>query len=139
MDMGLRSYFKTKLFARRLKKSGLEFPILSKVNGVGSGDRQGALAQSAQGDGLQIVHTPLKKYPHNTYVYSISLNRVLGYLDKELSQKLQYVFGDGFCLDGELCERLGGPPQYDYFGCNICIFDTKTLMKDVDDFAHLRS
>ena len=68
MAMGLRAYFKNKLFARRLKKSGLVFPIVSKINGVTSADRQGALAQSAQGDDLQIVHTPLKKYPHNTYI-----------------------------------------------------------------------
>lgn len=139
MGMGLRSYFKNKFFARRLKKSGLTFPIVSKINGVTSADRQGALAQSAQGDDLQIVHTPLKKYPHNTYIYSISLNRVLGYLDKELSKKLQYVFGDGFCLDGEIREMLGGSPEYDYFGCSIYVYDTKELMKNVDDFSHLRS
>ena len=137
--MGLRAYFKTKFFARRLKKSGLSFPIRTKINGVSSPDRQGALVQSAKGDDLQIVHTPLKKYPHNTYIYSISLNRVLGYLDKELSQKLQYLFGDGFCLDGEIREILGGPPDYDYFGCNILVYDTKELLNDLDDFSHLRS
>lgn len=139
MRMGLKSYIKNKLFARRLRKSGLVFPISTKINGVTSTDRQGALAQSSKGDELQIVHTPLKKYPHNAYVYSISLNRVLGYIDKELAQKLQYVFGDNFCLDGELTARLGGPPAYDYFGCNICIYETKNLMKDVDDFSHLRT
>ncbi len=139
MSMGLRSYFKNKLFTRRLKKSGLAFPLYTKINGVSSNDRQGALAQSAQGDDLQIVHTPLKKYPHNTYVYSIPLNRVLGYLDKDLSQKLQYVFGDGFCLDGEIRNLLGGPPEYDYFGCSIYVYNTKELMNDVDDFSHLRS
>ena len=135
--MGLRAYFKNKLFARRLKKSGLTIPIVCKLNGVTSSDRQGALAQSAQGDALQIVHTPLKKYPHNAYVYSISLNRVLGYLDKDLSQKLQYVFGEGFCLDGEIRKMLGGAPEYKYFGCSIYIYDTKELMRDVDDFSHL--
>jgi len=139
MSMGLRTYFKNKLFARRLRRSGLLFPICTKINGVASTDRQGALAQSAQGDDLQIVHTPLKKYPHNAYVYSISLNRVLGYIDKELAQKLQYVFGDNFCLDGEICEMLGGPPQFDYYGCNIYIYETKELLKNVDDFSHLRS
>lgn len=137
--MGLRAYFKNKLFAWRLKKSGISFPIVNKINGVSSPDRQGALAQSKRGDYLQIVHTPLKKYPHNTYIYSIVLNRVLGYLDKELSQKLQYVFGDNFCLDGEIREILGGPPDYDFFGCSIYIFDTKEMLKEVDDFSHLRS
>ena len=137
MAMGLRAYFKTKFFARRLKKSGLAFPIRTKINGVASPDRQGALAQSMQGDDLQIVHTPLTKYPHNTYVYSISLNRVLGYLEKDLSKKLLYVFKHGFCLDGEIRKRLGGPPEYDYFGCDIYIYETKDLLNDVDDFSHL--
>ena len=139
MVMGLRAYFKTKFLARRLKRSGLTFPIRTKINGVASPDRQGALAQSMQGDDLQIVHTPLKKYPHNTYVYSISLNRVLGYLDKELSKKLLYVFKNGFCLDGEIRKRLGGAPEYDYFGCDIYIYETKDLLSDVNDFSHLYS
>lgn len=139
MAMGLKAYFKNKLWIRRLKRSGLTFPIRTKINGVSSVDRQGALAQSVDGDDLQIVHTPLKKYPHNTYVYSVTLNRVLGYLDKELSQKLQYVFKDGFCLDGEIQKRLGGPPEYDYYGCNIFIYSTKDLLNDVEDFSHLRS
>lgn len=137
--MGLKKYFKNLFFNRRLKKSGLSFPIRCKINGVASVDRQGALAQSKENDELQIVHTPLKKYPHNAYVYSITLNRVLGYIDKELAQKLLYVFGEGFCLDGEIRALLGGKPEFDYTGCSIHIYDSKEMLKDLDDFSHLRS
>ena len=123
-------------FKRRLKKSVLQFPLRRRLHGVKSVDRQGALLQSKAGDELQFVHVPLKAYPHNTYAYSVSLNRVLGYLDEDTAKTLLYVFGQGFCLDGEIKELIGGEP-YKYVGCIVRIFDGKSMMSDVDDFAPL--
>ena len=135
--MGLRKFFKDLLYKRRLKKYGLSFPLRTKLHGVTSHDRQGALAQSAAADELQIVHSPLKRYPHNAYVYSITLNRVLGYLDKELAQKLLAVFGEGYCLDGEIKAVTGGTHEHKYFGCILYIYDSKDMLSHVDDFSHL--
>ncbi len=121
---------------RRLKKSGLEFPVYDKIHGVKSPDRQGALAQSSVGDELQIVHVPLADFPHNAYVYSIPLNRVLGYLETETAKKLLYAFKENYCLDGEIVKILGGEP-YKYLGCKIFIFPTTDLLADTEDFRHL--
>ena len=71
----------------------LQFPIYCKLHGVKKSTRQGSLAQSHEEDGLQLVHVPLQDYPHNVYAYSIPLNRVLGYLDKELAEQLVAEFG----------------------------------------------
>lgn len=135
--MGISAYFKNLTFSQRLKKSGLLFPLKTRLRGVKTKEAQGGLAQSADFDELQLVHTPLPDYPHNVYAYSISLNRVLGYLDEELSLKLISVFGDNFCLDGEIYKITGGAPLK-YFGCEIYIFDTTEFLKDEEDFSHLR-
>ena len=115
----------------------LQFPIYCKLHGVKKSTRQGSLAQSHEEDGLQLVHVPLQDYPHNVYAYSIPLNRVLGYLDKELAEQLIAEFGDGFCLDGRIRELIGGPPKYKYYGCKIRIYNTKSLMANTEDFTHL--
>ena len=129
----VRNFF----YNRRKKKCAIIFPVFCKIHGVTSPDRQGALAQSGTGDELQLVHVPLEKYPFNVYVYSVPLNRVLGYLDEILAEKLVYLFGKGFCRDGEIEAVTGGPPQYTYFGCNIRIMESAVLMKDCEDFSHL--
>ena len=119
------------------KRTALQFPVYCKLHGVKKPSRQGALAQSSTEDGLQLVHVPLQDYPYNVYAYSIPLNRVLGYLDKELAEQLVAEFGDGFCLDGRIRELIGGPPKYKYYGCKIRIYNTKTLMSNTEDFTHL--
>ena len=136
--MQIFSFFKHIFYKQRLKKSRLTFPLLCKIHGVKSAERQGGLAQSRIGDKLQLVHHPEKEYPFNVYVYSVELNRILGYLDPILAEKLVYVFGKGVCLDGKIDKITGGTnPQY--FGCNIQIFDTACMMKDCEDFSHLHS
>ena len=122
-----------------MKKSGLVFPIPCKIHGVKYPDRQGALAQSRENDSLQIVHSPEKGYPFNVYVYSVELNRILGYLDPILAEKLVYVCGKGLCLDGKIEKLTGGAPDYEYRGCNIQIFETTSMMQDCKDFSHLHS
>lgn len=127
-----------KRFFRRLKRGkALSFPIYCKLRGVKKPVRQGALAQSQPEDGLQIVHLPLKDYPHNVYVYSIPLNRILGYLEEELAKDLIAEFGEEFCVDGRIRALLGGTPKYKYYGCAIRIYNTKNLMAGVEEFAHL--
>ena len=137
--MHILSFFKQLFYKQRLKKSGLVFPLVCKIHGVKSADRQGALAQSRIGDRLQLVHHAEKNYPFNVYVYSVELNRILGYLDAVLAEKLVYVCGKGLCLDGQIEKLTGGAPQYEYIGCNIQIFDTTSMMKDCHDFSHLHS
>lgn len=134
--MSIFSFYQNLTFPQRLKKSGLCFPLKTKLHGLKSKDRQGGLAQSAELDELQLVHTPLPDYPHNVYAYSIPLNRVLGYLDEELSLKLLSVFGENFCLDGEIYKITGGAPLK-YFGCEIHIFDTTEFLKEEESFSHL--
>ncbi len=98
-------------------------------------ERQGAIAQSRAKDKLQLVHAPVESYPFNVYIYSIPLNRVLGYLEKRLSEKLVKLFKKGFCLDGVI-ENITGE-QYAIRGCNLQIFETRTMMSNVNDFSHL--
>ncbi|MFQ7078910.1 MAG: hypothetical protein ACLRL0_07990 [Christensenellaceae bacterium] len=125
--MKLKRFFKRLLIRWRKKKYDLRVPVCCKAHGVSFADRQGALAQSRSGDELQLVQVPVENYPHNVYIYSIELNRILGYLEKNLSDRLTSVFGKGFCLDGQISEITGGPP-YPYFGCNIRIFETMEMM-----------
>ena len=124
----IQSFFKKWIRRSKCKKYGLEFPVCCKAHGVGKRERQGALAQSRSGDELQLVHIALDEFPFNVYVYSIELNRILGYLEETLAKKLVLVFGQGFCLDGRISEITGGPPEYEYFGCNIRVFDTMNMM-----------
>ena len=123
------------LFDRKRKRLGLTFPIFCKAHGVKNADAQGAIAQSKAGDTLQLVHLPKENYPHNVYVYSIVLNRILGYLDERLSQKLVKLFKKGFCIDGAI-EKITGE-NHAVRGCNLRIFDTRVMMSDVHDFSHL--
>lgn len=129
--MNFNEFWKTYKRCRRQKRSGLDFPVFTKLHGVKTHDRQGALAQSEKGDRLQFVHVPTPDYPSNTYVYSIPLNRVLGYLDKELAEKLLYIFGDGFCLDGTIDKIIGGPPMK-YRGALISVRDDNVFMENID-------
>ena len=120
---------------RKCKKLGLTFPLPCKAHGVKNADSQGAIAQSEAGDTLQLVHLPKDNFPNNVYVYSIPLNRVIGYLDEGLSQKLVNLFGEEFCIDGAV-EKVTGK-NHTVRGCNLRIFDTRVMMSDVHDFSHL--
>lgn len=130
----IKKYF----YGRRKKKLGLTFPLFCKVHGVKQADRQGALAQSRAGDLLQIVHVPTESYPCNVYVYSVAINRVLGYLHEGLSEKFVTLFGKNFCRDAVIENITGGAPEYKYFGCNIRILETCGYMKGCKDFSLLR-
>lgn len=110
---------------------GLEFPLFCKAHAVKSPDHQGAIAQSRVGDHLLIVHTPTEERPCCVCVYSIPLNRVLGYLEEGLSEKLVTAFGEGFCRDGEVEQITGGAP-YKYLGCNLRLMDTAYFLEDMD-------
>ena len=142
--MGIRTYFKEKRkekqnqkeYLQRLKETGVRFPVFCKVHCVKSPDHQGAIAQSRIGDPLQIVHTPSDEYPFKVAVYSIPLNRVLGYIENELAEKLVYLFGRDFCRDGEVETITGGDP-YKYYGCNIRLTDEQEFLNDTEDFSHL--
>ena len=134
--MGIWAKFK-RFFYRLLRGKKLQFPIYCKLRGVKKPVRQGALAQCKADDGLQLVHVPLKDYPHNVYAYSIPLNRILGYLEEDLAKDLIAELGEEFCVDGRIREMLGGPPKYKYYGCAIRIYNTKTFMASVEDFTSL--
>ena len=108
--------------------------IRSGISRLLQGTRSGKTGASgrpcaeSEWDELQLVHIALDEFPFNVYVYSIELNRILGYLEETLAKKLVLVFGQGFCLDGRISEITGGPPEYEYFGCNIRVFDTMNMM-----------
>ena len=123
------------LYRRKCKKLCLTFPVFCKAHGVKNANSQGAIVQSKSGDALQLVHVPKEKYPSNVYVYSIPLNRVIGYLDERLSKKLVKLFKKGFCIDGAI-ENITGE-KHAVRGCNLKIFDTRAMMSDVHDFSHL--
>lgn len=142
VTMNIWTSMKTKLreraYLRRKKKHGVSFPLYCKLHGVKRGEYQGALAQSREKDELQLVHSPTPEYPYNVYAYSVPLNRVLGYLQAELSKRLVKVFGKGFCRDGVIENLTGGERAgYKYFGCNIRVLETMTHMQNCEDFSHL--
>ena len=142
--MNIRTYFKEKrkekqarkAYLKRLSETGLRFPVFCKVRCVKSFDHQGAIVQSRIGDKLQIVHTPSDERPFSVAVYSIPLNRVLGYIEEELAEKLVYLFGRDFCRDGEVEMITGGAP-YKYYGCNIRLTDEQEFLNDTEDFSNL--
>ena len=139
-DMGIFSYLQEKLQSKRLQrrkeKSALRFPVSCKVRGVKPNHRQSLLAQSRKGDNLQLVHVPTEQFTHQVCVYSVTLNCLLGYIEKELAESLVFVFGKGFCRDGIIQKITGGAPLK-YFGCNIQILESKEFMKDCENFASL--
>ncbi len=141
VDMRIFTYLKngiSKFFYRnRCRSLNLTFPLVCKAHGVKTAVNQGAIAQSKSGDKLQLVHVPQENYPHNVYVYSIPLNRILGYLNEGLCKKLVKLFGKGFCTDGVI-EKITGD-NHTLRGCNLRIYDTREMMADVDDFSHLHN
>lgn len=122
---------------RRIKRYRFVFPIYCRVHGVKTPEYQGAIAQSRADDKLQLVHVPQAGYPFNVFVYSVPLNRILGYLDGGFAKRLVKTFGRGMCLDGVIENVTGGAPQYKYRGCNIRVYDTLSMMREVEDFSHL--
>ena len=114
----------------------MHFPVRCNLHGVSAQELQGALAQSEALDELQIVHCPTPQTPLRVLAYSVPLNRILGYLHEELSEKLIYALGEGFCRDGEIASRTGGKDG-EYYGCNIRIFESMEFMSEYEDFQHL--
>ncbi len=125
------------LYSWKKRWLGLGFPLYTKVKGVKSPTFQGALAQSKDGDKLQLVHVPSEQYPFCVFVYSVTLNRVLGYLEEDLSKKLVKLFKKDFCRDGVIYKIVGGG-NYKYFGCRILVFETMEMMRSIEDFSLLR-
>ena len=126
--------FLTKRKTAIVKQTGLTFPIFCKLHAVKSLDHQGGIAQSRAGDKLLIVHTPTDERPFCTSVYSVELNRVLGFIEDKLAEKLFHAFGENFCRDGEVEQITGGPP-YKYYGCNIRVMDTNDYIEDMEEFS----
>lgn len=121
----------------RLWRRGISLPLLTTVYGVSNPNSQGALAQSRVDDQLQIVHTPTERHKHNVYVYSIELNRILGYIEKELAKGLVAVFGNGFCLDAVIEEIVGGTNETDPFGAQIIVLQSTSFMLPyLNDLPH---
>lgn len=110
---------------KRARICGISFPLQTTLTGVRLSDRQGWLAQSRDGDRLQFVHCPKQGMPFLVYAYNIELNCLLGTLDKHISEKLVYVFGKGFCVDGEVLEVT----DKDFLGCNVVVYDTRTFIE----------
>ena len=125
---------KAKAYENELDRLGLTFPLFCKVHAVKSTDHQGAIAQSRVGDHLLIVHTPTEDRPFCTCVYNVSLNRVLGFIEEELSEKLVKAFGNAFCRDGEVEQITGGAP-YKYFGCNLRLMDTQYFLEEMNELT----
>ena len=119
-----------------LSRLGLSFPLFCKVHAVKSPDHQGAIAQSRVGDHLLIVHTPSDIRPDCVCVYNVSLNRVLGYIDEDLSSKLVTAFGQSFCRDGEVEQITGGAP-YKYLGCNLRLMDTQDFLAEMEEIPSI--
>ena len=124
-------------YNRRKKNLSLFFPLPCIVCGVTHEDRQGALAQSKAGDKLQIVHNTQAKEKYKVYVYSVTLNRILGYLRLDVSKKLVKLFKKGFCKDGVLTARLDKSEKHPYYGCKIAVLESMDMMRDHEDFSHL--
>ena len=118
------------------KESGLHFPLFCKLHAVKSLDHQGGIAQSRIGDKLLIVHTPTDERPFCTSVYSVELNRVLGFIEDALAEELFRAFGENFCRDGEVEQIVGGPP-YKYYGCNIRVMDTQDYIEDLKELSSI--
>ena len=132
--MGIFAFFrKQKTKSNPTDKTETSFPVFCKLHAVKSPDHQGAIVQSRVGDKLLIVSTPSDERPCCVSVYSISLNRVLGFIDDALAEKLTRAFGQGFCRDGEVEQITGGPP-YKYYGCNIRVMDTQYFIEEMKNF-----
>ena len=131
--MNIFAFFK-KQKTETAKTTELTFPIFCKLHAVKSPDHQGGIAQSRVGDKLLIVHTPTDERPFRVSVYNITLNRVLGFIEDTLAEKLCQAFGQNFCRDGEIEQITGGPP-YQYYGCNIRVMDTQDFIEDMKSFS----
>ena len=127
--MSIFAFF-TKRKTKAEKPSELTFPAFCKLHAVKSPDHQGGIVQSRVGDKLLIVHTPSDDRPFCVSVYSITINRVLGFIEDELAEKLTRAFGQNFCRDGEVEQITGGPP-YQYYGCNIRVMESQDFIEDM--------
>lgn len=105
---------------------GIEFPLEDALFCCRCADYQGALAQSQSGDPLQIVHTNIADKTFISYVYSISLNRIIGTIGKQLTQDLLRLFKKGYCLDGEITTIKKDSDGF--FTAEIRIFNRTSFM-----------
>ena len=134
----VKNFYHSLTYRSRKNRLGLRFPLYCKIHGVKTADYQGAISQSREQDTLQIVHSPTENYPYNLFVYSVTLNRILGYLHQDLSKKLVQLFGNGFCRDAFIENITGGAEVgYKYLGCNIRIVESMQNMQNAHDLSHL--
>ena len=124
--MGLFTKFLRLTEPKRARICGVKFPYLTKLRKVREADRQSWLRQTRDGDRLQLVHTPDEERAFLVYAYNIELNCLLGVLEETLAEKLVYVFGNGFCVDGEVVKVTGEK----ILGCNIVVYDTRKFIGD---------
>ncbi len=111
---------------KRSRICGVKFPHITKLYEVRKEDRQDWLRQTRDGDLLQLVHTPDEERPALVYAYNIELNCILGVVEETLAEKLVYIFGKGFCVDGEVLKVTGKK----ILGCNIALYDTRNFLQD---------
>ena len=112
---------------------GVQFPYYCRLEEDSNADFRGARWQTREGDALQIVHLPTKDDCLAVFVYSVSLNRVLGRLTKYSAQKMIKAFGKGFCTDGEIYVWL---EKGDDCRIELLIFNSRSFM-DGNDFSFL--
>lgn len=118
-------------FSQKLKRKlakklfNAPFPWKAQAEISNSLSYRAAIAQSREADELQLVHTPaLNK--KSVYIFSIPLGILLGELNGRTAKKLLALFGEGFCLDGEIYqidEREG------YSLLTVLIYDSADLLK----------
>ncbi|MDD6995807.1 MAG: hypothetical protein SPH68_03275 [Candidatus Borkfalkiaceae bacterium] len=116
---------------------GVAFPLEDRLFCCSGADRQGALAQSREGDCLQIVHVKVRE-KYAAIAYSIPLNRIIGCAGKQLTQDLLRLFKSGFCLDGEIAAIR--QDENGKLRCEIRIFDSAAMMSPyLEDLPYLTS
>lgn len=114
---------KKQSFLKRLF-SGVKFPYPCRLQTDHVAELRAARAQSREGDPLQIVHLSGEEW-QGVFVYSVTLNRVLGRLTKHSEQQLVKALGKGFCVDGELYVWMKDGED---FRIELLVFPTQTLM-----------
>lgn len=102
-----------------MKVRSRSLPMITRLEGRNIFDFQGAISQSQEGDALQLVHVA-ERYD-NVYVYNFEINRIIGYLERELADDFIHIFGKGFCLDAKLYQTY----TFDNgkLGCDIEIYN----------------
>lgn len=97
----------------------ITLPLRTKVVGVTFENRQEYLRIAKAGDRISICHAPTDEYKEATEIIHCNTGNKLGYIKKELAERLVVEFGDYFQLEGHISEITGGDNKN--YGCNICI------------------